>query len=257
MPRLARKKSKTGIYHVMVRGTAQQNIFHDDEDLMKYLQMLDRVKKDCGFKLYAYCMMENHVHLLIHEVQDELSIVMKRIGIGYAWWYNWKYQRTGHVFQDRYKSECVEDDAYLLTVTRYIHQNPVEAGIFVKPDQHRWNSCRVYYGESEYPNGLTDCSFILDIFSKQNEESKQGFKKFMEMESSDKCLEDCVKVRLSDEDLKKEIETIINGKDVFALRQMGNQERDMILGKMKGINGTTLRQLARVTGLSASLVSRA
>lgn len=240
----------------MVRGIAQQNIFHDDEDFVKYLEMLDRVKRDCGFKIYCYCLMENHVHLVIQELQDELSIVMKRLGIAYAWWYNWKYQRTGHVFQDRYKSECVEDDTYLLTVIRYIHQNPVEAGIFTKPHQHRWNSCRVYYGESEYPKGLTDCSFILDIFSNHNE-TKQSFKKFMEMESTDKCLEECVKLRLSDEDLKKEIEILINGNDVTALRKMGNQERDVILGKMKGISGTSLRQIARVTGLSASLVCRA
>lgn len=134
MPRQARMKSKTGIYHVIVRGISQQNIFHDEEDFMKYLEMLERVKKKSGFKLYGYCLMGNHVHLLIHESQDELSVVMKGLGISYAWWYNWKYKRTGHVFQDRYKSECVEDDTYLLTVIRYIHQNPVKAGMVTKPD---------------------------------------------------------------------------------------------------------------------------
>jgi REP element-mobilizing transposase RayT len=250
-------KSKTGIYHVIVRGIAQQNIFHDEDDFLRYLEMVDRVKKNCGFKLYSYCLMENHVHLLIYETQDELALVMKRLGIAYAWWYNWKYNRTGHVFQDRYKSECVEDDTYLLTVIRYIHQNPVKAGMVTKPDQHRWNSCRVYYGDNEYPKGLIDCSFILDMFADQSEKSRLSFKRFMEVESFDKCLEDCVKLRLSDEDLKKEIETLINGREVFTLRQMDNQERDVILGEIKAINGTTQRQIARVTGLSASLVCRA
>ena len=257
MPRQARVKSKTGIYHVIVRGISQQNIFHDEEDFIRFLEMLDRVKKTSGFKLYGYCLMNNHVHLLIHEFQDKLSLVMKRIGIGYAWWYNMKYQRSGHVFQDRYKSECVEDDTYLLTVTRYIHQNPVKAGMFTSPDQHRWSSCRVYYGESEYPKGLTDCTYILEIFSNQCEKSKQSFKKFMEVLSSDNCLDDCVQLRLSDEDLLNEIVMLLAGRDVITLRQIGNQERDVMLGKMKAINGVTQRQIARVTGLSPSLVFRA
>ena len=257
MPRQARIKSKTGIYHVIVRGISQQNIFHDDEDYRRYLDLLDRVKKNCGFKLYGYCLMENHVHLLIQEFQDELSLVMKRVGIGYAWWYNWKYNRTGHVFQDRFKSECVEDDTYLLTVTRYIQQNPVKAGMVTRPDLHRWNSCRIYYGESEYPKGLTDCTFVLGLFSNQSEKAKLNFKNFMEVKNSDTCLEDYVQLRLSDKDFLKEIELLLEGRGVSILRQIGNQERDVILGKMKAINGATIRQISRVTGLSPSLVFRA
>ena len=257
MPRQSRLKSNTGIYHVIVRGISRQNIFHDDEDFMRFLEMLDRVKKSSDFKLYSYCLMDNHVHLLMHEFQDELSLVMKRIGIGYAWWYNSKYQRTGHVFQDRYKSECVEDDSYLLTVTRYIHQNPVKAGMVTTCDQHRWNSCRVYYGESEYPKGLTDCTYILQIFSDQGEKSKQGFRKFMEVVSLDTCLDDCVQLRLSDEALISEIVMQLAGRDVSILKQIGNRERDVMLGKIKAINGVTQRQIARVTGLSPSLVFKA
>lgn len=111
--------------------------------------------------------------------------------------------------------------------------------------------------EKKYLKDITDCTFILGILSNDSEKSKQNFKKFMEVECSDKCLEDCVQLRLSDEDLKKEIEALLEAREVFTLRQIGNQERDAILGKMKAINGATQRQIARVTGLSPSLVFRA
>jgi len=83
--------------------------------------------------------MANHVHLLVKESNTDISILMKRFGVSYGYWYNWKYERRGHLFQDRFKSECIEDDAYLLTVIRYIHNNPVKAAIVHKPEQYRWS----------------------------------------------------------------------------------------------------------------------
>lgn len=88
--------------------------------------------------------MDNHVHILIREGKEPLSKVMKRIGVSYVYWYNWKYERNGHLFQDRYKSEPVEDDKYLLTVIRYIHQNPLKAGIVDSIDQYQWSSHHEY-----------------------------------------------------------------------------------------------------------------
>ena len=122
MPRSARKKSKTGIYHVMLRGINQQQIFEDNEDSEKFLQILKDCKAISEFKLYAYCLMGNHIHLLIHETEEPIEKFMKRIATRFVYWYNIKYQRVGHLFQDRFKSEPVEDDAYFLTVLRYIHQ---------------------------------------------------------------------------------------------------------------------------------------
>jgi putative transposase len=127
MPRGPREKSGSGIYHVIVRGINRQDIFHDEEDYTHYLEAMSRAKSIGKFEIYGYCLMSNHVHLLLHEKEETISSVMKRIGVSYAWWYNKKYDRAGHVFQDRYKSETVENDEYLLNVLRYIYKNPVKA----------------------------------------------------------------------------------------------------------------------------------
>ncbi|WP_404330329.1 transposase [Mesobacillus maritimus] len=108
MPREARQKSTSGVYHVMLRGANRQEIFHDDEDRMKFLNCLKKYKGIAKFNLYAWCLMDNHVHLLLKEGEEELATTMKRIGVSYVSFYNWKYCTTGHLFQDRFKSECVE-----------------------------------------------------------------------------------------------------------------------------------------------------
>ena len=144
MPRTARTKSNTNIYHVMLRGINQQVIFEEDDDRRFFLHTLKKAKETSGFKLYAFCLMTNHVHLLLEEGAEPLEIVFKRIGSGYVKWYNEKYQRTGHLFQDRFRSENVEDERYFRTVFRYILQNPVKAGIAFSPDRYRWSSYMAY-----------------------------------------------------------------------------------------------------------------
>jgi len=129
MPRQARRKSESGIYHIMLRGINQQQIFEDEEDSLRFLETLLKYKEQCGYEIYAYCLMGNHIHILLKEGKENLTLVLKRIAGSYVYWYNWKYRRSGHLFQDRFKSEPVEDDEYFLTVIRYIHQNPIKAGI--------------------------------------------------------------------------------------------------------------------------------
>ena len=124
MARAARTKSKSGIYHVIVRGINRQNIFQDEEDKGVYLDRLTHYKDECGIKLYAYCLMSNHVHLLVNETDKPLNEFMKKLGTSYSYRFNQKYDRVGHLFQDRYKSEPVNDDSYFLTVFRYIRRAP-------------------------------------------------------------------------------------------------------------------------------------
>ena len=113
----------------MLRGVNRQTIFEDDQDCIKFIQILQKCKEKSGFELYGYCLMNNHVHLLLREVNESISLVMERICSSFVYWYNWKYDRLGHLFQERYRSEVVEIEAYLITVLRYIHQNPIKAGI--------------------------------------------------------------------------------------------------------------------------------
>jgi len=140
MPRSGRKKSETGIYHVMLRGINRQPIFAENEDYYKYLSLLTTVKDISGFKLYAYCLMENHIHLLLKEDGEPLGQIFKRLGSRYVFWFNKKYNRVGHLFQDRFKSAPVEDEGYFIRALFYIYQNPVEAGICAKPRDYEWSS---------------------------------------------------------------------------------------------------------------------
>lgn len=107
MARQARQRSKTGIYHIILRGINQQVLFEDDEDRQKLLDCLKYYRNTCGITGYGYCLMSNHFHLLLKEGMETIADTMKRIGVSYVAWYNNKHLRCGHLFQDRFKSEVV------------------------------------------------------------------------------------------------------------------------------------------------------
>ena len=113
MPRRAREKSITGIYHIMLRGIDKRDVFLDDEDRMQFIENIIKAKQVGKFELYGYCLMDNHIHMLINE-GEPIGITVKRITVGYVGWHNRKYERTGHLFQNRYTSEPVETESYLL-----------------------------------------------------------------------------------------------------------------------------------------------
>ena len=129
MPRHAREKSQSNIYHVMLRGVNRQIIFEDDRDRQYFMTAMQRCKEVSRYRLHAFCLMPNHVHLLIEPAEEPLETVFKRIGVSYANYFNKRHERVGHLFQDRFRSENVETDEYYMTALRYILQNPVKAGI--------------------------------------------------------------------------------------------------------------------------------
>ena len=138
----------------MLRGINQQQIFEDAEDCDKFIQILQECKAISGFKLFAYCLMGNHIHLLIKPENEPIEQVFKRIGGRYVYWYNVKYRRTGHLFQDRFKSEPVEDDGYFLAAIRYIHQNPLKAGICKRIEDYEYSSYGEYISEPRLYNWI-------------------------------------------------------------------------------------------------------
>jgi REP element-mobilizing transposase RayT len=129
MPRTSRQKSEAGIYHVMLRGIDRSQLFYDSEDRGAFLERLVRYKKECCFLLFAYCLMGNHVHLLIKEEELDLSGVIKRLANSYASYFNNKYERSGYVFEGRFKSEAISSEEQLLATLRYILKNPLKVGL--------------------------------------------------------------------------------------------------------------------------------
>jgi putative transposase len=257
MPRYARKKSETGIYHIIIRGTNRQEIFHDDEDCLRFLETLDRYKKKLKFEVYAWCLMGNHIHLLLKEGEEEIAKTMKRIGVSFVWYYNWKYKSTGHLFQDRFKSENVETDEYLMTVIRYIHQNPVKAGIVSTSSLWKWSSCKWYYWGRSYPVGLLDDEFILGLFSNDRNIAVEKFIEFNEIDHNDKCLEDEIKLRLTDEEAREEINKVITNGEITKIKSLQKEVRDEKIRTLREIEGVSQRQLARILGISQFLIYRA
>ncbi len=252
MPRVARRKSESNIYHVMVRGINQQNIFVDEEDNLKYLDLLARYQKEFYYSIYAYCLMGNHVHILIKEGAEDLSNTMRRMGISYAQWYNWQYNRKGHLFQGRYKSEPVEDESYFLTVIRYIHQNPLNAGLVNCMEEYKWSS----YGEYITQAIIIDVDYVLAFFSGDRETALREFVKFNKITNDDKCLDIIPKVKTRSD---KEMRQVILGKYGIELAMLQNEDAKVqakVLKYAKDLEGSSLRQLSRLTGLTVNKIYR-
>ncbi len=257
MVRQARQRCESGIYHVVLRGINRGDIFFDDDDNLRFLETLALKKRSQEYWLYGYCLMSNHVHLLIRENEDTVSRTMSRIGTSYAKWHNQKYNRSGHVFQGRYGSECIEDDKYLLTVVRYIHNNPVKAGLAMETETYRWSSIHAYTSGNEYPEGLTETEFILSIFHQNRIEAIRAFREFMKKENEDTCLDEEIEHKKTDGEVNAEIEALMDGEPIGKLQGMEREKRNAILRTIRESEGVTLRQIARVTGLNPMNVQRA
>lgn len=251
MARKQRIKSRSGIYHVMMRGINRQTIFEDDQDKWRFLETVRRFKTISNYSIFAYCLMDNHVHLLLRESNESLSTAIKRISSSYVYWYNEKYERSGHLFQGRFKAEVVEDAAYFLTVLRYIHQNPLKAGLTVDVFASAWTSVNEYIGQTH----MVDIDFGLNLFSTDRNQAISLYKAYMKELNDDQCLEDIVQPRVSDDDVRSYL-SILGIENKSSLQQMDRDKRNTILAKLKKIEGTSLRQLARITGISKSVIQR-
>lgn len=249
MPRAKRKKSQSGIYHVILRGINKQTIFKEEEDYIRFLRTLKSCQEKSGYKVYAYCLMGNHIHLLLKEEKEELGNIMRRIGASFVFWYNNKYNRCGHLFQDRYKSEPVEDEVYFLTVVRYIHQNPIKAGIAKNVDVYKWSSYREYIGESD----LIYTDFALNLFSNDRKKAIESFKSFHLESNEDKCLDINENKKITDTEAIEIIKKICHLHSPEEVQTLRKDVRNRYLKAFKQ-QGLSTRQIARLTGVSRHIV---
>ena len=246
MSRTARKRSESGMYHILIRGIGKQNIFEDDEDRQRFIDTLQRYKKELKFEIHAYCLMGNHVHLLIKDIEDKLQLILKKVEGSYAYYFNWKYERVGHLFQDRFKSEVIEDDSYYLTVLRYIHQNPVKAGLS-QLEEYRWSS----YLEYILSGSITDTIFALELLG-----GKEKYIEFMSEADETNCLEIIDTNRLTDEKAIDIIRKRYKIKNAQEIQKLPIEERNKVLHQLKG-EGLSVRQISRLTGLNRGVVLKA
>lgn len=245
MPRKPRIQSGSGYYHVVARGIGKQILFEGPEDYERYLSTLRRFVREGSLELIAYCLMDNHVHLLLH-VESGLDRTMKQIAVSYAYYFNMKYERTGHLFQDRYLSEPVDDERYLLAAVRYIHNNPQKAG-FCHHDKYRWSSWQEYVGEKD----MVSTELVLELVG-----GVERFIHFSEGDSPEEHLEVSSGRRLSDEQAVCIIRDELHLKSGTQLQAMNRNDRDKALRLLKS-RGLSVRQIERLTGINRGVVQKA
>ena len=262
MPRQARTASGTGIFHVMVRGINHQNIFEEEEDYYQFINTLDRMRYQydddglcCGTNctLYAYCLMSNHVHLLIREREESVGETVKRIASSYVYYYNRKYGRDGHLFKERFKSEPVNDMAYFTVLLRYIHQNPVKAGIVERVKDYEYSSWGEFDGTVESVFQICDVNTVLNrIPFKDLEEWVND-----PLDDDIQCLEIENKVysKPSDDQVWLLIKEQTGATSSTAFQQLADEIKRNILKQLKD-SGASHRQLERLTGVGRGLIQK-
>ena len=262
MPRQERTKSGTGIYHVMLRGINRQDIFEDDEDYLQMtvcLQGLTERYDENGVAaeplctIYSYCLMSNHIHLLVREQKEDISSVMKRLGVAYAYYFNKKYQRNGHLFQDRFRSEPVNTMEYFVTLLRYIHQNPLKAGLVSSPGDYSWSSWHEYAGTSASQPCICKTSAVISRIDTADlvaliDEPLNDCMNILDIESTEA-------VYHTDSELKDFLSNTHGVSNPLMVQSLEKSRRNYILKSMKDY-GAGIRQLSRLTGVSYGVIQK-
>ena len=203
------------LYHITSRGNEKKEIFLDDADRIKFLQILEDYHDRYGILIHGYVLMGNHYHLILETPQGNLLKVMHGINGSYTGYFNRRYKRSGHLFQGRYRGILIERDAYLVPLSRYIHLNPVRAGIVEKPEEYTWSSYPGYLNEKK-GHEWVECSWVLSQFGNEKDKARRGYRKYME------------------EVLKTRVENPMNklyGKTVLGEKSFIEKVKKMVKGK--------------------------
>jgi len=173
-------------YHVTSRGNEKKDVFKSQRDRQKFLDYLSSATQRYGAIVHAYCLLSNHYHLLLETPAGNLSQIMQHINGAYTTYFNVKRKRSGHLFQGRFKAILVEADEYATELSRYIHLNPVRAGMVARPEEYRWSSYRSYTGQNAAPEWLM-MGMILGYFGKGSKEAVKKYRAFVEEVLDTEC----------------------------------------------------------------------
>lgn len=216
LPRKAREKHSEAIYHIMCRSISEVMLFRDDDDKDRYLKLLKRYsdKYRCG--VYAYCLMNNHLHIHLDPKGYDISKFMHSINTSYVHYYNKKYERHGHLFQERFKSRIADSDSYNLAVSAYIHNNPKDIyGYIGRVEEYKYSSYGVYLEIRKDRYGLIDIGFIQGLMGIKSKKSfVNKYRKFVEKQKDLKSVGMCI-----DNDIEETENEYISGRKIV-VREM-------------------------------------
>ncbi|UFS72267.1 transposase [Geomonas sp. RF6] len=186
MSRALRMEYPGAFYHVTSRGNERKEVFKTQKDREKFLEYLGSATERDGAIIHVWCQMSNHYHLLLETPRGNLSEIMHHVNGAYTTYFNVKRKRSGHLFQGRYKAILVEASQYATEISRYIHLNPVRAGIVERPEEYQWSSYRGYIGEGPVPRWLRT-EFIEEFFGTKTKEAQVKYRGFVEEALNGEC----------------------------------------------------------------------
>lgn len=245
MPRVARQIADSGFYHVTCRGNGRQLLFEDDEDRRHYVALLENKARSHEVAVLAWCLMDNHVHLLLDDPKNEVSHMMHGLTTAYAQYFNSKTGHVGAVFQGRFTGVPITDDRQLLQAVRYIHENPAKANV-AEVDRYRWSS----YQEYLTGGGIVSRELILDMVG--------GPKGFRELFQDERYAYYYVRAsrRVADDEALSAARCALEGRQPSDVKALCREDRDEALRRLRE-TGLTVKQIERLTGIGKSSITRA
>ncbi len=188
MPRKPRLHVPGGLFHIVLRGNGRQDIFFESADRLLWETYLRASLNRFGHRIHAYCWMTNHIHMAIQANDLPLSRFVGTVASRYAKAINKRLERSGHLFERRYRSTLVQADTYLMELVRYIHLNPVRAGIVTDPEVYPWSSHATYLGKESKPWLMT--AWVLGAFGETQRRARQSYARFIQAAQQDSILEE-------------------------------------------------------------------
>ena len=255
MPRKQRVKSKTGYYHIMCRGNERKSIFCDDQDRMRFIDTLYEKQRKNTFILHAFCLMDNHFHLMVSEGIEDIAKVMKRITVSYVYYFNQKYERIGHLFQDRFRSEIVEENDYVLALTRYIHQNPLKAGMVQTVGDYQWSSYHSYLDTGVFGK-LIETDTVLGLFSENREVAKKLFKQYMNGHADTQFLDFAEKDKLRFQAALELFRQMLREHGIDYNTYRKEQLSDVLIREFSRRSNWSVRKIAALTGINKDKINK-
>ena len=230
---------------MIFRGNDKQDIFYDDQDRYVFLDRMQITQDKFKYDIFSYCLMNNHIHMVIKVKDDLLSKSMHNLGIRYSMYFNKKMDRRGHLFENRYLSKKVENLDYFLNVCKYVHRNPENAKI-EKTEKYKWSSYQDYIKNTRK---IINSKILLHYF---NDDLNEFIKYTLEDNKNnlDKYAEYEIINKISENELIDIIKTKFDVQNASDVSLVNKYEREKIIKKLAYIDGTNINQLARITKIS-------
>ena len=251
MPRQSREYSESQIYHVILRGIDKQIIFYDDKDRYVFLNQILITLEKYKYEIYAYCLMSNHIHLVLRIKDEFLSKAIQSLEIRYSKYFNEKYERSGHFFENRFKSKVVNDEKYFLDVCRYVHRNPEKAKIS-STESYKWSS----YHEYIHREKIINKEVLLNYYENQIEQFTRYTLDVNRIKDDENYAEFEILDKIDDKELIGIILRILEFDSIEEISKLNITLQKELINKIKNIKGTNINQISRVTKVSRGIIKR-